>query len=121
LLRLRSFTIGKPVSDEELTGDDAQENITALIEIMEPFVSIDFPDSPLLTSPVFPSKLASLAVLAVLFTHRISAWRRLAGTLFLFVALTGAWARDKHEDLLDLLALLASLALLTADRFSSLG
>ncbi|KAJ5571401.1 hypothetical protein N7535_005061 [Penicillium sp. DV-2018c] len=39
LLRLRSFTIGKPISDEELTGGDAQERITALIGVMEPFVT----------------------------------------------------------------------------------
>ena len=35
LLRLRSFTIGKPLADEDLTVD----NITALIAIMEPMVS----------------------------------------------------------------------------------
>ncbi|KAJ5502688.1 Conserved hypothetical protein CHP02453 [Penicillium fimorum] len=39
LLRLRSFTIGKPIADNELTGDDAQEKITALVGIMEPFVT----------------------------------------------------------------------------------
>ncbi|KAJ5824841.1 Conserved hypothetical protein CHP02453 [Penicillium robsamsonii] len=39
LLRLRSFTIGKPIADDELTGDDAQEKITALVRIMEPFVT----------------------------------------------------------------------------------
>ncbi|QQK44382.1 TIGR02453 family protein [Penicillium digitatum] len=39
LLRLRSFTIGKPISDEELTGDDAQEKIAALVGVMEPFVT----------------------------------------------------------------------------------
>ncbi|KAJ5143523.1 Conserved hypothetical protein CHP02453 [Penicillium bovifimosum] len=44
LLRLRSFTIGKPISDEELTGDDAQERIAALVGVMEPFVSLNFPN-----------------------------------------------------------------------------
>ncbi|KAK9856302.1 hypothetical protein MYU51_001095 [Penicillium brevicompactum] len=39
LLRLRSFTIGRPIADEDLTGDDAQEKIISLIEIMEPFVT----------------------------------------------------------------------------------
>ncbi|KAJ6179861.1 hypothetical protein N7519_010322 [Penicillium mononematosum] len=40
LLRLRSFTIGKPIADNELTGDDAQEKIAALVRVMEPFVSL---------------------------------------------------------------------------------
>ncbi|MBZ6431158.1 MAG: DUF2461 domain-containing protein [Acinetobacter pittii] len=40
LLRLRSFTIGKPIADDELTGDDAQEKISALVRVMEPFVSL---------------------------------------------------------------------------------
>ncbi|CAI7628779.1 unnamed protein product [Penicillium discolor] len=39
LLRLRSFTIGKPISDDELTGDDAQEKIATLVGVMEPFVT----------------------------------------------------------------------------------
>ncbi|KGO68112.1 Conserved hypothetical protein CHP02453 [Penicillium italicum] len=39
LLRLRSFTIGKPISDDEITGDDAQEKIAALVGVMEPFVT----------------------------------------------------------------------------------
>ncbi|KAJ5365635.1 Conserved hypothetical protein CHP02453 [Penicillium concentricum] len=39
LLRLRSFTIGKPITDDELTGDDAQEKIAALVGVMEPFVT----------------------------------------------------------------------------------
>ncbi|KAJ5427395.1 hypothetical protein N7465_002465 [Penicillium sp. CMV-2018d] len=39
LLRLRSFTIGKPIPDDELTGDDAQEKIATLVGVMEPFVS----------------------------------------------------------------------------------
>ncbi|KAJ5194422.1 Conserved hypothetical protein CHP02453 [Penicillium cf. griseofulvum] len=39
LLRLRSFTIGKPIADDELTGDDAQEKIVALVGVMEPFVT----------------------------------------------------------------------------------
>ncbi|KAI3098953.1 hypothetical protein CBS147333_8933 [Penicillium roqueforti] len=39
LLRLRSFTIGKPIADDELTGDNAQEMIATLVGVMEPFVS----------------------------------------------------------------------------------
>ncbi|PYI03017.1 hypothetical protein BO78DRAFT_400166, partial [Aspergillus sclerotiicarbonarius CBS 121057] len=39
LLRLRSFTIGRPLSDEELLSPNAQERIAALIGIMEPFVT----------------------------------------------------------------------------------
>ncbi|KOS40798.1 hypothetical protein ACN38_g8354 [Penicillium nordicum] len=39
LLRLRSFTIGKPIPDEELTGDDAQEKIATWVGVMEPFVT----------------------------------------------------------------------------------
>jgi uncharacterized protein (DUF2461 family) len=42
LLRLRSFTIGKPVSDTDLLSPDAQEKIATLIGIMEPFVSNPF-------------------------------------------------------------------------------
>ncbi|KAJ6027861.1 hypothetical protein N7460_012678 [Penicillium canescens] len=48
LLRLRSFTMGKPMADEDLAGSDAQEKIAALVAIMEPFVtylnSIVMPD-----------------------------------------------------------------------------
>ncbi|PYH97679.1 hypothetical protein BO71DRAFT_416851 [Aspergillus ellipticus CBS 707.79] len=39
LLRLRSFTIGRPLSDEELQSASARERIAALIGIMEPFVT----------------------------------------------------------------------------------
>ncbi|CRL18181.1 Conserved hypothetical protein CHP02453 [Penicillium camemberti] len=39
LLRLRSFTIGKPIPDDELTGEDAQEKIATLVGVMEPFVT----------------------------------------------------------------------------------
>ncbi|KEY76511.1 hypothetical protein BA78_3817 [Aspergillus fumigatus] len=39
LLRLRSFTIGKPLSDSEFMASNVQERITALIGVMEPFVS----------------------------------------------------------------------------------
>ncbi|OOF93461.1 hypothetical protein ASPCADRAFT_173248 [Aspergillus carbonarius ITEM 5010] len=39
LLRLRSFTIGRPLSDEELLSPNAPERIAALIGIMEPFVT----------------------------------------------------------------------------------
>ncbi|KAH1416569.1 hypothetical protein KXV52_006251, partial [Aspergillus fumigatus] len=37
LLRLRSFTIGKPLSDSEFMASNVQERITALIGVMEPF------------------------------------------------------------------------------------
>ncbi|QMW45022.1 hypothetical protein G4B11_008442, partial [Aspergillus flavus] len=37
LLRLRSFTIGRPLADEELMSPNAQDKIAALIGIMEPF------------------------------------------------------------------------------------
>lgn len=47
LLRLRSFTLGRALSDDEFLADDAQERIAALIAAMEPFVSND---SPLLRS-----------------------------------------------------------------------
>ncbi|EAW08871.1 uncharacterized protein ACLA_098130 [Aspergillus clavatus NRRL 1] len=39
LLRLRSFTIGKPLADSELMASNAQEKIAAIIAVMEPFVS----------------------------------------------------------------------------------
>ncbi|KAE8372239.1 hypothetical protein BDV26DRAFT_104516 [Aspergillus bertholletiae] len=39
LLRLRSFTIGRPLTDEELMSPNAQDKIAALIGIMEPFVT----------------------------------------------------------------------------------
>ncbi|KAE8147296.1 hypothetical protein BDV25DRAFT_160631 [Aspergillus avenaceus] len=48
LLRLRSFTIGRSLTDEELMRPNAQENVATLIGIMEPFVtylnSIVMPD-----------------------------------------------------------------------------
>ncbi|KAL4997031.1 hypothetical protein BDV10DRAFT_170532 [Aspergillus recurvatus] len=42
LLRLRSFTVGKRISDADLVSPDAQDKIAALIGIMEPFVSHAF-------------------------------------------------------------------------------
>ncbi|KAE8349926.1 hypothetical protein BDV28DRAFT_140147 [Aspergillus coremiiformis] len=39
LLRLRSFTIGRPLTDEELMSPNAPDKIAALIGIMEPFVT----------------------------------------------------------------------------------
>lgn len=39
LLRLRSFTIGRPISDKEMLADDAQDRIAALVGVLEPFVS----------------------------------------------------------------------------------
>ncbi|BCR89631.1 DUF2461 domain-containing protein [Aspergillus chevalieri] len=39
LLRLRSFTIGRPLSDSEFMNANVQERIAGLIGIMEPFVT----------------------------------------------------------------------------------
>ncbi|KAL1970338.1 hypothetical protein VTN77DRAFT_5498 [Rasamsonia byssochlamydoides] len=39
LLRLRSFTVGKPLSDEDLLSPNAQEKIVDLIGVMVPFVT----------------------------------------------------------------------------------
>ncbi|KAJ5557226.1 hypothetical protein N7494_001141 [Penicillium frequentans] len=39
LLRLRSFTIGRPITDTEIMAADAQDRIVALIGVMEPFVT----------------------------------------------------------------------------------
>ncbi|KAJ5772432.1 hypothetical protein N7520_002961 [Penicillium odoratum] len=39
LLRLRSFTIGRPISDVEIMAADVQDRIVALIGVMEPFVT----------------------------------------------------------------------------------
>ncbi|KAJ5110169.1 hypothetical protein N7532_002814 [Penicillium argentinense] len=39
LLRLRSFTVGRPIADAEMLAPDAQERIAALIGAMEPLVS----------------------------------------------------------------------------------
>ncbi|OJJ38187.1 hypothetical protein ASPWEDRAFT_35776 [Aspergillus wentii DTO 134E9] len=39
LLRLRNFTIGRPLADAELMSPNAQEKIATLIGIMEPFVT----------------------------------------------------------------------------------
>ncbi|RHZ53766.1 hypothetical protein CDV55_104146 [Aspergillus turcosus] len=38
LLRLRSFTIGKPLSDSEFMASNVQERIAAIIGVMEPFI-----------------------------------------------------------------------------------
>lgn len=42
LLRLRSFTIGKPLADEELLSPEAQDRIATFIGILEPFVSYPY-------------------------------------------------------------------------------
>ncbi|KAL1982477.1 hypothetical protein VTN96DRAFT_1268 [Rasamsonia emersonii] len=39
LLRLRSFTVGKPLSDEDFLSPNAQEKIADLIGVMVPFVT----------------------------------------------------------------------------------
>ncbi|KAF4153302.1 hypothetical protein CNMCM6936_000670 [Aspergillus lentulus] len=39
LLRLRSFTIGKPLSDSEFMASNVQERLAAIVGVMEPFVT----------------------------------------------------------------------------------
>ncbi|KAJ6122161.1 hypothetical protein N7512_004626 [Penicillium capsulatum] len=39
LLRLRSFTLGRALADDEILAEDAQERILALVASMEPFVT----------------------------------------------------------------------------------
>ncbi|KAI3324287.1 hypothetical protein HD806DRAFT_494621 [Xylariaceae sp. AK1471] len=39
LLKLRNYTIGRQLPDEDLRGDDAQERITEIIRAMVPFVT----------------------------------------------------------------------------------
>ncbi|KAF7717910.1 Uncharacterized protein PECH_002687 [Penicillium ucsense] len=39
LLRLRSFTLARPLTDDDLLSTNAQDRISALIEILEPFVT----------------------------------------------------------------------------------
>ncbi|KAJ5731604.1 uncharacterized protein N7483_006112 [Penicillium malachiteum] len=39
LLRLRSFTIGRPITDDDFMAADVQERIVSLIGVMEPFVT----------------------------------------------------------------------------------
>lgn len=39
LLRLRSFTLGKKLSDEEIVGPKGMDRIAELIACIEPFVS----------------------------------------------------------------------------------
>ncbi|KAL2830228.1 hypothetical protein BDW59DRAFT_141275 [Aspergillus cavernicola] len=57
LLRLRSFTIGKPIPDADLLGSDAQEKIANLIGIMEPFVT--YLNSVVMPDPVGQGSTAS--------------------------------------------------------------
>ncbi len=40
LLKLRNYTIGRQIPDEELHSDDAQEKIMEVIRAMVPFVSV---------------------------------------------------------------------------------
>lgn len=54
LLRLRSFTVSKALSDAEIMDSNAQEKIASLFGVMEPFVS-----SPLMSRVIH---LASLSV-----------------------------------------------------------
>lgn len=39
LLRLKSFTLGKKLSDEEVVGSKGMNRISELISYIEPFVS----------------------------------------------------------------------------------
>ena len=39
LLRLRSFTLGKKLSDEEILGANGMDRVAQLISCIEPFVS----------------------------------------------------------------------------------
>lgn len=39
LLRLRSFTIGRSLKEEEIIGSDFMARVVGLMTIMEPFVS----------------------------------------------------------------------------------
>ncbi|KAJ5166149.1 uncharacterized protein N7482_004930 [Penicillium canariense] len=60
LLRLRSFTLGRPVSDTEMLAADAQDRIVALVEVMEPFVSLRPPSPVSIQDPPTCSPLLSL-------------------------------------------------------------
>ncbi|KAL4781587.1 hypothetical protein BJX76DRAFT_13035 [Aspergillus varians] len=57
LLRLRSFTIGKRLPDEDLLSPAAQEKIVALIGIMEPFVT--YLNSVVMPDPAAQDSIAS--------------------------------------------------------------
>ena len=48
LLRLRNFTIGKKISDEQVTSPSGLDTIVNLIGTMTPFVSCNFPIMPIL-------------------------------------------------------------------------
>lgn len=52
LLRLRSYTLGKRLTDEEVTGDDAVQRIASIFEKMEPFVSLSSPSKETSSSPL---------------------------------------------------------------------
>jgi len=43
LLRLRSFTIGRSLSEEEVTKPNFMARVAQLMEIMSPFVSEQYP------------------------------------------------------------------------------
>ncbi|KAJ5321537.1 Conserved hypothetical protein CHP02453 [Penicillium atrosanguineum] len=60
LLRLRSFTIGRPISDKEMLAPDAQDRIAALVGVMEPFLRAAI--TPLL-QPLGPSREGEIAQL----------------------------------------------------------
>lgn len=45
MLRLRNYTLGKRLTDGEITGDDALQRIISIFKKMEPFVSPSFPHS----------------------------------------------------------------------------
>ena len=55
LLRLRSFTLGKKLSDEEVVGPKGMDRIAELISCIEPFVSP--PITPILLGTGYPGNL----------------------------------------------------------------
>jgi len=42
LLRLRDYTIGRKITDEEVLGDEGLDRIAALLACIKPFVSFHF-------------------------------------------------------------------------------
>lgn len=60
LLRLRNFTMGKPLPDAELLSANAQDKIAELIGVMVPFVSLSkaiVPRSPVVPMPQCPAQV----------------------------------------------------------------
>ncbi|KKK23130.1 hypothetical protein P175DRAFT_0464081 [Aspergillus ochraceoroseus IBT 24754] len=86
LLRLRSFTIGKPLSDEELLSSNVQEKIATLIGIMEPFVSHSYPSlcSQFLAFPPPFGRACAYWILAPYQLHGLSLFSLPPSPNFLF-------------------------------------